>query len=97
MKIHNLALTKHLQSKQFQLEIVSTISENLHCLVFVVCAVVHSTSLRYLSPRCGSHNENNKIDHHEVLEQNVFCMGAYRVQRIFFPYRQGNKHVYLFL
>ena len=27
MKIHNLALTKHLQSKQFQLEIVSTISE----------------------------------------------------------------------
>ena len=27
MKIHNLALTKHLQSKQFQLEIVSTISD----------------------------------------------------------------------
>ena len=28
MKIHNLALTKHLQSKQYHLEIVSTISEN---------------------------------------------------------------------
>ena len=27
MKIHNLALTKHLQGKQFQLEIVSTISD----------------------------------------------------------------------